>query len=278
MCNLSANQLEVISYKRRLDIINMIYNSKTGHTGGSLSSVDIIVALYYKIMNIDSSKPNWEMRDRFILSKGHSVEGYYTVLADLGFFSKKELNNFSKYDSRLIGHPTRKVPGIEMNTGALGHGLSVAVGVAIGAKIKKRNYSVYVLMGDGEQGEGSIYEAAMAAGHYKLDNLTAVIDRNRLQISGNTENVMGLEPLGDKWRSFRWNVLECNGNDIGDFIDTVEKAKKNTGKPTMIIANTTKGCGVSYMENDPKWHHGVPDKEQYAKAIAEIKQHLKEIK
>ena len=274
----TIKKLEIISYERRLDILDTIYNAKTGHTGGSLSSVDMIVALYYEAMNVRPSEPDWEDRDRFILSKGHSVEGYYTVLADLGFFPKEELKTFSRYKSRLIGHPTRKVPGIEMNTGALGHGLPVSVGMAIAGKMKKQEHYVYTIMGDGEQGEGSIYEAAMAAGHYKLDNLIAVIDRNGLQISGSTEKVMGLEPLRDKWEAFRWNVLECNGNDIGDFLEAIAKAQSVKGKPTMIIAHTTKGKGVSFMENNPKWHHGVPTDEQYKLAIKEIKQHLKDLK
>jgi len=270
--------LRKISYKRRLDIIEMIYNAKTGHTGGSLSSIDMITALYYEIMSVRPNEPVWEDRDRFILSKGHSVEGYYTVLADLGFFPKEELNDFSKYNSRLIGHPTRKVPGIEMNTGALGHGLAVATGMAMAAKMRKKDYHVFVLMGDGEQGEGSIYEAAMSAGHYKLDNLTAIIDRNRLQISGNTEDVMGLEPLKEKWISFRWCVLECDGNDIEEFAETVEKAKQIKDKPVMIIANTVKGKGISFMENNSKWHHGVPSDEQYKQAIKELKEKIEDIK
>lgn len=269
-------KLNIISYERRIDLLNMIYFAGTGHAGGSLSSIDIITALYYEIMTIRPDEPDWNIRDRFILSKGHSVEGYYTILADLGFFSKDLLNKFSKYKSPLIGHPNRKLPGIEMNTGALGHGLSVAVGMAMAGKMKKQKYYVYVLMGDGEQGEGSIYEAAMAAGHYKLDNLIAVIDRNRLQISGYTKDVMGLEPLDDKWESFGWNVLNCNGNDIGEFIETVNKAKDLKVKPTMIIADTIKGKGISFMENNQKWHHGIPNEEQYTKAIYELKMHLKE--
>ena len=269
--------LEKTSYERRLDIIEMIFNAKTGHTGGSLSSVDMLTALYYHIMNVNPQNPKLEERDRFVLSKGHSVEGYYCVLADRGFFPKEELREFSRYGSRLIGHPTIKVPGIEMNTGALGHGLPVAVGMAMAGKMKKQDRYVYILMGDGEQGEGSIYEAAMSAGHYRLDNLIAIIDRNGLQISGNTENVMGLEPLADKWRAFRWNVLECDGNSMKSFIETVDKAKSTKGKPTMIIANTVKGKGVSFMENDPKWHHGVPSDEQYKIAIEDIKRHIEEI-
>jgi len=179
----------------RKELLQMIFNAKTGHTGGSLSSVDILVALYYEMMKIDPKNPKWKSRDRFVLSKGHSVEGYYTILADLGFFLKDELNNYCKFNSRLIGHPSVKVPGVEMNTGAFGHGLSVAVGMALAGKMDKKDYKVYVLMGDGELAEGSIWEGAMAAGHYKLDNLIGIIDRNHLQISGNTENVMSLENL-----------------------------------------------------------------------------------
>ena len=277
MDTIIAKKLEKISCQRRMDILRMICHAKTGHTGGSLSSIDMIVALYYHVMKVRPSDPGWEDRDRFILSKGHSVEGYYTVLADLGFFPKEELNNFSQYQSRLIGHPTRKVPGVEMNTGALGHGLPVAVGMALAGKKKRQDHHVYVLMGDGEQGEGSIYEAAMAAGHYRLDNLIAIIDRNGLQISGDTEKVMGLEPLADKWRSFRWHVLSCDGNDIEDFLSAVAQAKKTEGKPVMIIANTVKGKGVSFMENNPKWHHGVPSEAQYMQAMCELGQDLEGI-
>ena len=245
----------------------MIFNAKTGHTGGSLSSVDILVALYYEMMKIDPKNPKWEARDRFVLSKGHSVEGYYTILADLGFFPKSELKNYSKFNSRLIGHPSVKVPGVEMNTGALGHGLSVAVGMALAGKVDKKDYKVYVLMGDGELAEGSIWEGAMAAGHYQLDNLIGIIDRNHLQISGNTETVMSLENLKEKWHAFGWHVLTVDGNNIEELVKIFKKIPTAKEKPQVIIANTTKGKGIPFIENDATWHHKVPSEEQLKEAL-----------
>lgn len=272
-----TKELKKIAIERRMDLLQMIYEAKTGHTGGSLSSVDILVALYYEIMRINPADPKWEDRDRFILSKGHSVEGYYAVLADKGFFPKEELKTFSRFQSRLIGHPTVKVPGIEMNTGALGHGLSVAVGIALAGKMDEKDYRVYVLMGDGEQAEGSIWEAAMAAGNYNLDILTGIIDRNRLQISGNTESVMKLECLKEKWSSFGWEVLETDGNNMEELVKTFRMIQVVKGKPQLVIANTTKGKGISYMENAAKWHHGVPTPEQYELALQELRLQLKEV-
>jgi transketolase len=273
----SIKELEKKAVERRMDLIQMIYDAKTGHTGGSLSSLDILVTLYYEIMNIDPENPKWEDRDRFILSKGHSVEGYYTILADQGFFPKEELKTFSKYQSRLIGHPNVKVPGIEMNTGALGHGLAAAIGMALAGKMDKKAYKVYVLMGDGEQAEGSVWEGAMAAGHYKLDNLIGIVDRNRLQISGKTENVMSLEPFRDKWSAFGWEVTEVAGNDIGKLVQLFKKLSVVSGKPHLVIANTTKGKGVSFMENVAKWHHGVPTEEQLIEAMKQLRQQWEEV-
>lgn len=273
----SIQELQKKAVERRMDLIQMIYEAKTGHTGGSLSCLDILVTLYYEIMNIDPHNPKWEERDRFVLSKGHSVEGYYTILADLGFFPKKELKTFSQYKSRLLGHPTVKVPGIEMNTGALGHGLSAAIGMALAGKMDQKAYKVYVIMGDGEQAEGSVWEGAMAAGHYQLDNLIAIIDRNHLQISGSTEDVMHLEPFGDKWKAFGWEVREVAGNDIAALVDLFRKLPAVSGKPHLVIANTTKGKGVSFMENVPKWHHGVPSDEQLEQALKELKQQWEEV-
>ena len=271
------NRIEFLKNKAiqiRKELLQMIYDAKTGHTGGSLSSVDILVALYYEIMKIDPKNPKWESRDRFVLSKGHSVEGYYTILADSGFFPKDELKYFCKFNSRLIGHPSVKIPGVEMNTGALGHGLSVAVGMALAGKMDKKNYKVYVLMGDGELAEGSIWEGAMAAGHYKLDNLIGIIDRNHLQISGNTENIMSLENLKEKWNSFGWNVLVEDGNNIKKMIDIFKKIPIVKEKPHLIIANTVKGKGVSFIENDAKWHHKVPNIEQLERAMKELDSQL----
>jgi transketolase len=258
----------------RMDLLTMIYEAGTGHTGGSLSNTDILTALYYKVMNIDPQNPNWEERDRYVQSKGHAVESYWAILADKGFFSKEELKTFSQFNTRLIGHPNNKVPGVEMNTGALGHGLPIAVGMALAAKMDKKSYKVYTLMGDGEQAEGSVWEGAMAASQYKLDNLVAIIDRNKLQITGSTEDVMSIEPLDEKWKAFGWEVVEVDGNDIEQVVDVLTNIPKATGKPTIIIAHTIKGKGISFAENVTKWHHHVPSEEEYKLAMEELSKQL----
>lgn len=254
----------------RRDLVKMIYEAKAGHIGGSLSSTDIMTVLYYSIMKTDPQNPKWEDRDRFILSKGHSVEAYYCILADKGFFPKEKLKTFCSFGTTLIGHPNNKNAGVEMNTGALGHGLPVAVGMAVAGKMDKKAYRVFTLMGDGEQAEGSVWEAAMAGANYKLDNLIAIIDRNKLQISGSTEDVMSLEPLEDKWTSFGWNVVSVDGNSVEELQEVLEAAPGVPGKPTLIMAYTTKGKGISFMENVAKWHHGVPSNEQYKQALREL--------
>jgi len=261
----------------REDIIRMIYKSQMGHIGGSLSSVDILVTLYYEIMNIDPKNPKAKDRDRFILSKGHSVEAYYAILGDMGFFPKEELGTFGKYKSRLIGHPSVKIPGVEINTGSLGHGLSNGVGMALAAKMDKKSYKVYVLMGDGELAEGSIWEGAMAASHFGLDNLVGIVDRNHLQISGETEDIMKLENLIDKWRAFGWDVTSVDGHDIGDMIHVFNSLSKEKGKPHVMIANTVKGKGISFMQNSAVWHHKVPDEVEFNTALGELDTQLKEL-
>ncbi|MFS0880576.1 transketolase [Metabacillus niabensis] len=258
----------------RMDLLTMIYNARTGHTGGSLSNTDILTVLYYKIMNIDPNNPNWDERDRYVQSKGHSVESLWAILADKGFFPKEELKTFSQFGSRLIGHPNNKVPGVEMNTGALGHGLPISVGMALAAKMDGKSYKVYTLMGDGELAEGSVWEGAMAAAQYKLDNLIAIIDRNKLQITGSTEDVMALEPLPDKWRSFGWEVIEVDGHDIEQLVEVFSHTPSVEGKPTMVIANTVKGKGISFAENVGAWHHHVPTKEEYDLAMEELSKQL----
>ncbi len=254
----------------RIDLLKMIHGAKTGHTGGSLSNTDILTALYYKVMKIDAANPKWEDRDRFIASKGHSVESLWCILADLGFFPKEELKTFNQFGTRLIGHPNNKVPGIEMNTGALGHGLAISVGMALAAKRDGKGYRVFCLMGDGEQAEGSVWEAAMAGAHYKLDNLVGIIDRNRLQISGSTEDVMALDPLEEKWAAFGWNVVSIDGNQIEELIETFEAVPAVAGKPTLVMANTVKGKGVSFAENVPHWHHHVPNDAELKQALTEL--------
>lgn len=269
--------LQIKAVEIRKSLLEMIVAGKTGHTGGALSSVDLLVSLFYHTMNFNPQNQNSPDRDRFILSKGHSVEGYLAILADLGFFPKEELATFSQYQSRLIGHPSRKVPGIEMNTGALGHGLSIGGGMALAGKMDKREYNVFVLMGDGEQAEGSIWEAAMACAHYKLDNIVGIIDRNYLQISGNTEDVMALDNLSEKWQAFGWQCHSVAGNDISEITALLDSLPKNSGKPQLIIANTTKGCGVSFMENNASWHHGVPSKDEFLQAMNELEKKREEI-
>ncbi|SEK96243.1 transketolase [Paenibacillus sp. OK003] len=270
-------ELKVKAAQIRMDLLTIIHRAKTGHTGGSLSNTDILTALYYDIMNIDPSHSKWEDRDRFIASKGHSVESLWCVLADRGFFPREELETYSQFGTRLIGHPNNKVPGIEMNTGALGHGLPISVGMALAAKRDGRSYRVFCLMGDGEQAEGSNWEAAMAGAHYKLDNLVGIIDRNQLQISGTTEEVMGLEPLDEKWAAFGWNVVSINGNDMKELLQAFRAAPEVPGQPTLILANTTKGQGVSFAENVPAWHHHVPNDEELALALAELNASIEEL-
>jgi transketolase len=271
---MDIKQLETKATETRKRLLQMIHDAKGGHTGGAMSSVDILVTLFYHTMKYQAQNPSWPDRDRFILSKGHSVEGYYAVLADAGFFPKDMLDTYGKFQSRLAGHPTRKVPGIELNSGALGHGLSVGVGMALAAKMDKKSYRTYVLMGDGEQGEGSIMEAANSAGHYKLDNLVAIIDRNFLQISGNTEDVMALGNLKKRWEAYNWHVDEIDGNNISGLVKLFDSYPVINGKPHLIIAKTTKGCGVSFMENKPEWHHKVPTEEQMKTAFTELDKKL----
>lgn len=254
----------------RKDVVTMIHRAGTGHIGGDLSVTDILVDLYYRQMNVSPEQQKDPDRDRFILSKGHSVEALYAVLADKGYFPKEELTTYAQYGSKFIGHPNNKIPGIEVNSGSLGHGLSVGVGMALAARMDGRGYRTYVVMGDGECAEGSVWEATMAGGHYKLDNLTAFVDRNRLQISGTTEEVMTQDSAEERWAAFGWNVLSIPGNDLAAIDDAVDLAKHTKGKPTVIIANTTKGCGVSFIENQVAWHHKVPTDEQYQEAIKEL--------
>lgn len=269
--------LKKISLECRKNLTTIVYDAKTGHIGGSLSATDILVALYYGVMNIDPENPDWKDRDRFILSKGHSVEGYYSILASLGYFPKEMLTTYCKFGSSLTGHPNIKLPGVDMCTGALGHGLPVAIGMALAAKMNGQKYKVYVLMGDGEQDEGSNWEAAMSAAKFKLDNLVGIVDYNRLQISGTTDYVMPLGNLLEKYRSFGWNAVEIDGHNMEKLIETFRSVPFEKGKPNMIIADTIKGKGISFMENQAKWHHGVLNDEQYKTAMAELEASLEEV-
>jgi transketolase len=271
-----VKELEKRSVEIRKRTVEIIFKASGGHIGGSLSSVDILVALYFGIMNIDHENPGMKGRDRFIMSKGHSVESYYSTLESCGFITSELLDTYGKCNSLLAGHPTCKVPGIELNSGALGHGLSVGVGLAIAAKRSGESYITYVLMGDGEHGEGSIMEAAASAGHYKLNNLVAIIDRNQLQISGRTEDVCAIDDLEGKYRACGWNVVECNGHDMKELLQILRSAKQSE-KPTFVIAHTVKGKGVSFMENRAGWHHKLPTKEQLELAYAELEKQMEEI-
>ena len=268
--------LKAETLRRRL--IELIYHGGTGHTGGDLSVLNLLTVLYNHTMNVDPKNPKMADRDRFILSKGHCAEALYTVLADKGFIAEDELKEYGKFHAHLGGHPDNSIPGVEVNTGALGHGLSIGVGMALGAKLDKASWHTYVVMGDGEQAEGSIYEAAMAANKYHLDNLVAFIDRNGLQISDTTENVMKLDSINERWTAFGWDVHEVDGNDMEAIVNCLENIDYSNGKPHLVVLHTTKGFHVSYMENVLKWHHGVPSADEYEQAITEISNRIEELK
>ncbi len=250
-------------------IIDITFTAGGGHVGGSLSQTDVLVALYYNYLNIDPSKPNWEDRDRMILSKGHGGLGWAAILGDRGYFDKNLLKNFNKTGSPFGMHlDMTKVPGCDASTGSLGHGLAIAVGLALGARMKGKKWRTYVMMGDGECCEGSVWEAAIIGAHHKLDNLTGFIDRNGLMIDGRTEDITQLESLDDKFKSFGWETLRIDGHDFSKIGEAIEKAKDIKGKPTMIICNTVKGKCVDFMEDDYKWHYGGIDSEKRDKAFA----------
>lgn len=264
--------LKALSYECRLNVLDMIKGAGTGHIGGDFSVMDILITLYFKQMNITPETADDPNRDLFVMSKGHSVEAYYSVLAAKGFLDIKEvIAKFSRFGSPYIGHPNNRLPGIEMNSGSLGHGLPVCVGMALACRMDGKSNRVYTVMGDGELAEGSVWEGVMAASQYKLDNLCAVVDRNRLQISGNTEDVMGQDDLQTRFEAFGWNVIQAEGNDIDALNEAFEEAKKCKGRPTVIIANTTKGFGGGELiENKAGWHHKVPTDEEYQIIKAEL--------
>ena len=269
--------LKALSFELRKDAVNMIMEAGTGHIGGDMSVMDILVALYFKHMYISPDNMDSPERDRFVLSKGHSMEAYYAVLAAKGFLDIKDVRaNFSKFGSKYIGHPNNKLPGIEMNSGSLGHGLPVCVGMALAGRMDGRSYRVYTVMGDGELAEGSVWEGAMAAGHYGLDNLCAVVDRNHLQISGNTEVVMRQECQKERWESFGWHAIQADGNDIDSLDRAFREAKSVKGKPSVVIADTVKGYGSALMENKAEWHHKVPSREEYEQIIKDLEERKEE--
>lgn len=258
--------------KLRKLVLQMIHQAGSGHPGGSLSALDIITVLYFYEMRIDSKNPNWENRDRFVLSKGHACPALYAALAEKGFFPKKDLFSLRKINSRLQGHPDMlTTPGVEMSTGSLGQGFSAAIGMALAGKYIGKNFRVYVLLGDGELDEGEVWEGAMCASHYELDNLVAIIDYNGLQSDNYNTETMNFEPLVEKWRAFNWYTLEIDGHNIPQIVNAFNRAKRLKRKPTVIVAHTVKGKGVSFMEDNPKWHGSLaPDDEQLKIALDEL--------
>lgn len=271
---MSNAQLTIKAWQYRRRILKYIKHAGAGHTGGSLSCIDILNALYNRVMNVSPQNFQDPQRDRYIQSKGHSVEALFVVLADRGFFDEAELLTLCGYQSHFVGHPTRHVPGVEQNTGALGHGLPISVGTAIAGKLDGAQFRVFTLLGDGELAEGSNWEAAMCAAHYKLDNLTAIVDYNTLQITGRTRDVCDNSPIDDKFKAFGWTVRCIDGHDYDQLIHALATPPM-MGRPTVVIANTTKGKGVSFMEDVAKWHHGVPNDAEYDQAIQEIDRHLR---
>ena len=263
-------RLEETSRQLREDILNMIAEAGSGHPGGSLSCIDMITALYFKVLRIDPQNPRWEDLDRFILSKGHACPALYAALARRGYFDPAEMKTLRRYHSILQGHPDmNKTPGVDMSAGSLGNGLSVGVGMALSARLHGQDYSVYVMLGDGEVQEGLVWEAAMAGAHHDLKNLTAIVDCNGVQINGWVNDIMSIEPLADKWRAFGWNTVEVNGHNMRDILTALHTAKTMRA-PTAILMRTVKGRGVSFMEDDSKWHGQAPNEEEWTRAIADV--------
>lgn len=274
--HLSVEELKQKAIEVRQDIIHMISVAQAGHPGGSLSATDIITALYFRVMNVDPQNPQWEDRDRFILSKGHACPVWYATLCERGFFEKSHLDTLRKIDSILQGHADmKKTPGIDMTVGSLGQGICAGVGMALSGKLRKKDYHVWVMIGDGESQEGSIWEAAMAGAKWKLDNLTVIVDDNGIQNDTYVVDIMPVENLAEKWRAFHWHVLEVDGHDMQAVVDALEHALTIKDEPTVIVAHTVKGRGVSFMENKPAWHGKAPNPEQTEQALAEIRGGLK---
>ena len=268
-------ELQKKAIEIKLDILEEVFSASSGHPGGSMSIAEILTYLYFVEMKVDTKNPKWEDRDRFVLSKGHCAPGLYAALAEKGFFPKEDLKTFRKVDSYLQGHPDMKgVPGVDMSSGSLGLGISTACGMALSGKIYNKDYRVYSVLGDGEIAEGQVWEAAMFAAHYKLDNLCAFVDFNGLQIDGAIVDVMNSTPIDEKFKAFGWNVIVIDGHDFNQIESAVEAAKATKGQPTMVVCKTTKGKGVSFMENQAGWHGKAPNAEEYEKAVAELKAQL----
>jgi len=272
----SIKKLYLKSNQIRRDTLKMVYHAQSGHLGGAFSSAEMVVSLYYDLMNIIPHQPDWELRDRFILSKGHACPILYTTLADKGYFKKEECNSFRCLGSILQGHPDiNKCPWLDATTGSLGAGLSIGVGMALASKYLKRSNYIYVIIGDGECQEGQIWEAAMSASKYQLDNLIVFLDYNKIQVDGFVDEVMPIEPINDKWRAFNWDVQEIDGHNIQEILSSVYKAwDSDIKKPHMIVAHTIKGKGVSFMENKPRWHSGAPNEKEFLEAMKELEDNI----
>lgn len=279
MDNARITELKLIAANVRKSAVTAVHAANSGHPGGSLSIADVLTLLYFEVMNVDPKNPKDPNRDRFVLSKGHCAPGLYGVLAERGFFPKEDIPTFRKIGSYLQGHPDMKgVPGVDMSSGSLGQGISAANGMALAGKIDKKDYRVYTILGDGELEEGQVWEAAMYAPHYKLDNLTAFVDFNGLQIDGDISKVMNPLPIDEKFKSFGWHVIVCDGHDFEAMLSAINEAKATKEKPTMIILKTVKGKGVSFMENNPAWHGSAPNDEQYQQAMGELNAQIAELK
>jgi transketolase len=263
-------ELKAKAKEIRKTVLKVLTNAGSGHTGGSLSLVEILTSLYLYKMRHNPKEPKWDMRDRLVLSKGHGCSALYTVLAEVGYFPKEELMTFRKFGTRLQGHPQLGLPGLEASTGSLGQGLSIANGMALTARMDKKDITVYCIMGDGELNEGQIWEAVMTSSHYHLDNVCGIVDFNKQQIDGWCCDVMNLGPLADKWSAFGWHVLECDGHNFEELMNALDEAEKIKGKPTVILAHTIKGKGVSFIENQPKWHGVAPKPDELEKALKEL--------
>lgn len=270
-------QLSLIAEEVRINVLDAVTAAGSGHIGGSLSIADILTVLYFDEMNVDTTQPKWPDRDRLVLSKGHCSPALYGVLAEKGFFPKEELKNFRNIHSMLSGHVEYHVPGVDMSTGSLGQGLSAANGMALAARVDNKDYRVYAILGDGEIEEGQVWEAAMCAGFYKLDNLVAIVDNNNLQIDGSLDSVMSSYPIDKKFEAFNWNVINVDGHNIKEIKAALDLAKEKKGMPTAIIAKTVKGKGVSFMENVAGWHGKATNQEQHDEAVAEIKKRIAEL-
>ncbi|MBI4735055.1 MAG: transketolase [candidate division NC10 bacterium] len=267
---LTVAEIQEVADRLRRRTLDMVWRAQAGHPGGSFSLAEILACLYFRVLRIDPSRPDWPDRDRFVLSKGHAAPIYYATLAERGYFPPEALDTYDELNSILQGHPDMHTPGVDMSSGSLGQGLSPGIGMALGARLRGKEFRVYVVLGDGEIQEGQVWEAAMAASAYRLDNLVAIVDWNKIQLSDFIEKAMPVDPLPDKWRAFGWHVRECDGHDVAAILHALEELRQVRGRPTVLLAHTVKGKGVSFMENNPAWHAKAPNEQEYLQARTEL--------